>query len=175
MDGDCAAQHLGQVAGGDGDFATEIIRPPRPPGQMVPATLSEVFAGHHAESGGNYLQENRHEACQAYDKEEVVFEPGSGAQVCGPVSRIHVTHADEHGWSRERDILPPWMSGSRRKTNGTVEPLQRATPLSWFGHVVHVFHFKFSTCVVVQLVRLWMSAMHFWSSCGDQPHQRFGS
>ncbi len=175
MDGDCAAQHLGQVAGGDGDFATEVIRPPRPPGQMVPATLSEVLAGHHAQSGGNYLQENRHEARQAYDKEEVVFEPGSGTQVCGPVSGIHVTHADKHGRSRERDILPPRMSGSRRNTNRTVEPLQRATPLSRFGHVVHVFHFKFSTCVVIQLVHLWISAMHFWSSSGDQPHQRFGS
>src|SRR5271165_3305658 len=107
---------------------------------MVPAALSQVLAGHHAESGGNNLQKNCHEARQAYDKEEVVFEPGSGAQVCGPVSRIHVTHADKHGRSGERDILPPWMSGSRRKTNCTVEPLQRATPLSWLGHVVHVFH-----------------------------------
>ena len=78
MDGDCAAQHLGQVAGGDGDFATEVIRPPRPAGQMVPATVGQILAGHHAESSGNYLQKNRHKARQAYDPEQVVFEPGAG-------------------------------------------------------------------------------------------------
>src|SRR5271165_4068780 len=173
MDGDCAAQHLGQVAGGDGDFATEVIRPPRPAGQMVPATMGQILAGHDAEFGGNYLQKNRHEARQPYDPEQVVFEPGAGTQVGGPVSGIHVTHADKHRRSGERDVLPPWMSGSWRNVNRTVEPLQRATPLSWFGHVVHVFHFKFFN--VCGGSNWWISSMHFWSSSGDQPHQRFGS
>src|SRR5260370_9823556 len=162
MDGDCAAQHLGQIASGDGDFATEVIRPPRPPGQMVPETLGQVLAGHHVKSCGNYLQENRHEARQAYDKEQVVFEPGSGTQVCRPVSRIHVTHADKHGRSRERDKLPPWMSGSRRKANRAVKSLQRATPLRWFGSVIHVFHLKFfNSCG--GSIGLWIGAIHFWS------------
>src|SRR5580704_13422557 len=114
MDGDRAAQHLGQVAGGDGDFATEIVRPPRPPWQMVPATMGQVLASDHAESGGDDLQENRHETRQTYDKEQAVFEPGSSTQVCGPVSGIHVAHADKQGRTREREILPQWMSGTRR-------------------------------------------------------------
>jgi hypothetical protein len=147
MDGHRAAQHLGQVAGGDGDFATEVVRPPRPPWQIVPATMGQVLAGHHAESGGHYLQENRHEARQAYDKEQAVFEPGSSAQVCRPVPRIHVAHADKHGRPSEREILPQWMSGSRRNANRTVKPLQRAKLLSCFGYVIRAFHLKFSTGV----------------------------
>ena len=71
VEGDGAAQHFGQVAGADRDFAHQPVGPAVQRGIPVAAALGEVFAGDDAEAGGDDLQEDRHEAGEADDPEQV--------------------------------------------------------------------------------------------------------
>ena len=71
---DGAAEHLGQVAGADGDFAEQPVGPARPARIPVAAALGEVFAGHHAQAGGDDLHEDGHQAGHADDPQQAVLE-----------------------------------------------------------------------------------------------------
>ena len=125
VEGDGAAQHFRQVACADGHFAHQPVGPARPPRIPVAAALGEVLAGHHAESRGNYLHENGHQAGQADHPQQPVLELSATLQVRPPVAGVHVANADQN---RRPDESPPLLPESGlmvRHLDGAMHPLQR--------------------------------------------------
>ena len=111
-----AAQHLGQVAGRDGDLADEPVRPARPRRVEVAARLGQVLAGDDAQPRGEDLHDDRHEARQGHDPQQVVAVRGAGLEVGPPVAGVHVADADEKRRARRR---PATAARSRRSAGGT--------------------------------------------------------
>ena len=96
------AEHFRQVAGTDGNFAEEPHRPAGPAGIIVPAGLSQVLARGHAETGGNDLHENGHDARQGHRPQQTEFILRSRIQPRRPVARIHVADTHEKRRSAKR-------------------------------------------------------------------------
>src|ERR1017187_5704729 len=107
VDSDGAAEHLGQITGADGEFAEQPVGPAGPARVPISAALGEVLSGDHAQSGGDDLHEDGHQAGEADDPEEPVFELCASRQIGAPVARVHVADADENGRSDERPPLLP--------------------------------------------------------------------
>src|SRR5579871_1524823 len=100
-------QHLRQVTGANGHFAHQPIGPAGPVGVPVAAALSEIPAGDHAQSGGNYLHEDGHQAGQADHPQKSVLEVSAALQVRPPVTGVHVADADENRRPDESSPLLP--------------------------------------------------------------------
>ena len=100
-------EHLGQVAGADGNLAHQPVGPAGPARIPVAAALGEVLAGHDAQTGGNHLHENGHQAGQSDDPQQPVLELGAALQVGAPVAGVHVADADQNGRPGKRPQLPP--------------------------------------------------------------------
>ena len=62
IEGDGAAENLGQITGADSEFADQPIGPAGPRGIPIAAALGEVFAGDDAQTGGDDLHEDGHQA-----------------------------------------------------------------------------------------------------------------
>jgi hypothetical protein len=58
------AQDFSQVARGNGNFAHQPVGPTSPRGIPVAATLGKILPGYHAQSRGDNLHEDRHQAGQ---------------------------------------------------------------------------------------------------------------
>ena len=125
VEGDGAAQHLGQVAGADGHFAHQPVGPAGPAGIPVAAALGEVLAGHHAQPGGDDLHEDGHQAGQADHPQQPVLELRAALQVGAPVAGVHVADADQNRRPDERPPLLPEAGLMVRHLDGAVHPLQR--------------------------------------------------
>ncbi len=104
---DRAAQHFGQVARANRDLAHQPVRPARPRGIPVAATLRQVFAGHHAQARGDHLHEDRHQAGQTNHPQQAVLVLRAALQVGAPVAGVHVTHADQNRRSRRMPATAP--------------------------------------------------------------------
>ncbi len=104
---DRGPDHLGEVAGGDGQLAEDPERERDGLRVVVAARLGEVAAGDDAELGGEPLEEHRHQVGDENDAEQRVPERGAAGQVRRPVARVHV--ADGHQVARpgEREQLAP--------------------------------------------------------------------
>src|SRR5271166_86669 len=125
VEGNGAAQHFRQVAGAYGHLAHQPIGPSGPPRIPVAAALGEVLPSHHAQSGGNDLHENGHEAGQPDYPQEAVLELSAALQVRSPVAGVHVTNVDQVLWPYKRPPLLPESGLVVRHLDGTVHPLQR--------------------------------------------------
>ena len=107
LQGDRRAKHLGQVAGGDGDFAKDPQDQRRPARVRVAARLREVAAAGDAEARGERLQQDGHQVRQQDHAEQRVAEPSSAGDVGGPVARVHVAHGHEVAGPGEGRHLSP--------------------------------------------------------------------
>ena len=125
VDGDGAAEHLRQIARADGHLAEQPVGPARPARIPIPATLRQVLAGHNAQTGGNDLHENRHQAGQTDHPEKTEFELRAPLQIGAPIARVHVTHADEQGRPDKSPPVLPETGLARRHRHRPVHPLQR--------------------------------------------------
>src|SRR5208283_2109600 len=123
VEGDRAAEDFGEVAGADGDLAHHPVGPAGPAGIPVAATLGEILAGHDTQTSGDDLHEDGHEAGEADDREESVFELGATLKIGAPVAGVHVADADEDGGADEGAPLLPESGVVMRDGNGTVGAL----------------------------------------------------
>ena len=104
---DRGADHLGEVAGGDGDLADHPEEPDDGRRIVVAAGLREVAAGDDAELGGEPLQQHRHQVREEHDGEERVAEGRAAGEVGGPVAGVHVADGHEVAGPGEGEGLPP--------------------------------------------------------------------
>ena len=105
LDGDSAAEHLGQVAGRNGDLGAEPVGDARPGWKEVAAGLGEVLAGDDTEARRADLERDGHQAREGHDPEQAVFVAGAAGQVGGPVAGVHVADAHEQRRPGKREIL----------------------------------------------------------------------
>ena len=122
---DGAAQDFGQIAGSNGHFADQPVRPARPFRIPVTAALGEILSRHDAQTGGDDLHENRHNAGQGNHPQEAVLEACPCLQIRSPVPRIHVTDADQNCGTDESPPLLPEASLVIGDLHGTVHAFQR--------------------------------------------------
>ena len=116
VDGDGAAEHLGQITGADGEFAEQPVGPAGPARVPIAAALGEVLSGDHAQTGGDDLHEDGHQAGEADHPEQSVFELRAARQIGAPVARVHVADADRE-WPVRR--TPAIAARSRLDGGGT--------------------------------------------------------
>ena len=112
-----AAQHLGQVAGRDGDLAQAASWASassrdksrgRPGPGPCPVTMPEP--------GGDDLHDDRHEARQGDDPQQIVAVCRPSLEVGSPVAGVHVADADEEGRARRRPAIAARSRLRRRAT-----------------------------------------------------------
>ena len=106
IEGDRGADHLGEVAGGDGDFAQH----PEAKGdgrRIVIATgLREITTGHDTKLGGESLQEHRHQVRQQDHRQQGVAEARPTGEIGRPIARVHIPDGDQVTRSGERHHFP---------------------------------------------------------------------
>ena len=122
---DGAAEDFGQITGADGDFAHQPVGPARPARGPVAAALGEIFSGNDAEARRDHLHEDGHEAGETDDPEQSVFELRPALQIGSPVTRVHVSDADQDGWADEGFPLLPEAGLMMGNLDGTVDIFQR--------------------------------------------------
>ena len=128
VEGDRAPQHLRQVAGANGHLAHQPVGPASPVGIPVAAALGEILAGHHAQSGGDHLHEDGHQAGQPDHPQKPVLELRAALQVRSPVAGVHVADADQNRRPDESPPLLPEAGLMVRHLDRTVHSLQRHVP-----------------------------------------------
>src|ERR1700739_1383564 len=124
-------KHLRQVASTNCHFAHEPVGPTSPVGIPVAAALGEILPRHHAQSGGNHLHEDGHQAGHSDHPQKPVLELSAALQVRPPVAGVHVTDADEN---RGPDVSPPLLPEAGlmvRHLDGTVQLFQRQVAVMW--------------------------------------------
>ena len=104
---DGAAEHFGKVAGADGNFAHQPVRPARPARIPVTTALRQILSSNDPEAGGDNLHEDRHDAGEPHHPKKSVLELRSALQVSAPVAGVHVADADEDGGPDEGPPLLP--------------------------------------------------------------------
>jgi len=140
VEGDGAAEDFGEVAGADGDFAGDPVGPAHPGGEPVAAGLGEVLFDNDAEAGGDDLHENGHEAGEADDPEETVFELSAALQIGAPVAGIHVADADEEGGAEKGAPLTPEASLGTRSGDAAVHAFEGKRPRGRGGAIAAGLH-----------------------------------
>ena len=70
LQGDGRADHLGQIARGNRDFAKNPKKPNRRRRVMIAASLREIASGGHAQFDAQMLEQDRHEVGEHDDKQE---------------------------------------------------------------------------------------------------------
>ena len=136
VESDRAAQHLSQIAGRYRRLAEQPVRPARPRGIPVAASLCQVFAGYNPKPRRDDLHEDRHDAGDADHPQQSVLELRSGLQIGAPVAGIHVSDADQHCRPDEGAPLLPEAGFVRRHRDGAVHAFEgeRAGLGSVVGH-----------------------------------------
>ena len=89
-----AAQHLGQVAGHNGNFSAHPQKAADPGRVMRAAGTGQVGLRHDAQAHAQGLQQHGGQAGQQHDKQQAVAKARAGFDVGSPVARVHV--ADRH-------------------------------------------------------------------------------
>lgn len=89
------AENLGEVAGGDGDFADDPEDDGSTAGIMLAAGLGQIAAGGDAELRGKRLEKHGHEVAEKNDTEKGVAEFRAAADVGGPVAGVHIADGNE--------------------------------------------------------------------------------
>ena len=149
---DGGAEHLGEVAGGDGDFAED----PQADGGLarvvVAAGLGEVAAAGDAEARGERLQQDRHQVRDHDDAEQRVAEARAAGEVGGPVARVHVADRDEVARAGKGEHLFPESgavrNGDRAVDFGQADLARRQPPAAdrrrrWiFATRIHYFDYS---------------------------------
>jgi hypothetical protein len=113
------------IAGTDGDLAHQPVGPAGPARIPVTAALSEVSAGHNAQTGSNHLHENGHQAGKSDDPQEPILELSAALQVGAPVAWVHVTDADENCRPGKRPQLLPKAGLMVRHFHGAMHLFKR--------------------------------------------------
>ena len=109
---DGRAEHLGQVARGDRDFAEDPQDDRRPARVRIAARLREIAAAGDAQPRGERLQQDRHQVRQHDDAEQRVAEPRAAGDVGRPVARDPCSRRRRGSPARRR---PASSSRSRRR------------------------------------------------------------
>ena len=128
---DGGADHLGEVAGRDGDLAQHPQRERHGLRIVIAAGLRQVAPGDDAQLGGEPLQQDRHQVGDEDDAEERVPELRPARQVGGPVAGVHVAHRDQIARAgKGEELAPPRqaMDGDRAMDLGQRRRQPRAPP-----------------------------------------------
>ncbi len=107
VQGDRRAQHFGQIAGDDGNFAQEPEREIDGARIGFAAGLGEVAAGDDSEPRAQRLQQDGHGVRHDQDPEQAVAEMRAAVEIGRPVAGVHVTDADEVGGAGEGEDAAP--------------------------------------------------------------------
>ena len=121
---DGRAEHLGQIAGGDGDFAQpeqDVVDRRR---IIVVAGLGQVAAGDKPQPGAEGLKQHGHHVAHQQHPDEPVAELRAALDVGGPIAGVHVADRDEIGRPGKREQPPPPPAGGDR--NRSVNFFQRS-------------------------------------------------
>ena len=119
LQADRRAEYLGQVAGGDGDFAQDPERCRDGAAEHRPAGLGEVHPGDDPEPGAQALQQDRHQVRHHEHPQEGVAQLGSRRDVGRPVPGVHVADADQVGRADEGEEPLP-EGGALVQRHGSV-------------------------------------------------------
>ncbi len=113
LEGERSAQHLGQVAGDDGDFRQQPHAQAGERVEVLPRQSREVLAGRDAEPRAQALQDDGGEARQHDHEEQPIAEFGTGLDVGRPVAGVHVADGDEQARTGETEDFLPGRAGPR--------------------------------------------------------------
>ena len=108
---DGKADHLREVARGDGQLAQYPQEPHRRPRVVVAARLREVAARGDPQLDAQVLQQDRHQVGNHDDGQEAVAEFRPAREVGGPVARVHITHTDHVGRPEKGEPFAPSFAG----------------------------------------------------------------
>ena len=111
LEPDRGADHLGQVAGDNGDLAQQPQRQRDRAGVGVAARGGEVAAGGAAQPRGQRLEHDRHDVGGEHDEQEVVAERRAAGEVGRPVARVHIADRDHVARPGERGEAAPARPG----------------------------------------------------------------
>ena len=120
---DGGADHLGQVAGDDGDLAGDPQQQAHRPRITRAAGLGQVQPGGDAQPCGQGLQQDGHEVGEQDHRQQQVAELRAAGQVRGPVARIHVAHRD-HVAGAEKGQQPPQPAAALGHRHAGIHPPQ---------------------------------------------------
>ena len=108
IEGNGGAQDLGEVTGGDGEFAGDPEKHGRAAGIVVAAGLGEVASGGDAKFRRERLQKHREHVADKDDAKKRVSELGAASDIGCPVAGVHVSDGDEIAWAGEsQDFAKP--------------------------------------------------------------------
>ena len=129
---DGRADHLGEIAGGDGDLAEDPQHDRDRARVAVAARLREVAAAGDAEPRGERLQQDRHQVGDHDHAEQRVAVARAAGEVGGPVARIHVADGDQVARAGEGEHLAPEAGavrdGDRAVDFGQADRARRQAP-----------------------------------------------
>ena len=120
---DGGAEHFGQVAGHDGDFAKKPEREVDGSGVGFAASLGEIASGDDSEARAQSLEQDRHGVRHDQHPKQPVAELRAAQEVGRPVAGVHVTDADDVGGAGEGEHAPP--DGGMVGENGVVHVRER--------------------------------------------------
>jgi hypothetical protein len=113
VQGDRAADHLGQVGGHGDQLGLHPHHPVHRPGQPLPAQLGQAAPGGQTQLRGECLHQHRHQVGHDHDPDQQVAVAGAGGGVGGEVARVDVRHGgDERGAEQDQPAAyPPTCAG----------------------------------------------------------------
>ena len=110
---DSRADHLGEIAGRDSDFAQNPESPHYRCRVVIPTRLGQIAPSGDAQLDAQVLEENCHQVRNHDDRQKGVAKPRASSQIRSPVARVHVTDRDEKTGPRKREKLSPKRRGHR--------------------------------------------------------------
>ncbi len=120
------ADHLGQVAGRNGDLRAHPQRKAHPAPIALVAKLRQVPLRGHAQLQAQALQQNRHQVRRHDDEQQRIAEARAAGDVGGPVAGVHVAHRDQKSRARETPAAAASQSASGRCARSNAPPARRA-------------------------------------------------
>ena len=107
LEGDGGADHLGEVAGRNGQLAEHPQAHAHGFGMPFPAGLGQVAPGGHPQFDAQMLEQDGDQVGDEDHRQERITEPRPAAEVRRPVARVHVPHRDQEARAGEREQLSP--------------------------------------------------------------------
>ena len=104
---DRRAEHLGKIAGRNGNLADNPQKDRRPARIAVAAGLREVAPAGDPQTDRHRLQQDRHQVGDHDDAHQRLAEACAAGEVSGPVARVHVADGHQIAGAREGEELSP--------------------------------------------------------------------
>ena len=148
---DGRAQHFGQIAGGNGDFAQPEQHVVTPGRILVVAGLGQVAAGHQPQPCAEGLEQHRHGVAHQQHPEQPVAELRAALDVGGPVAGVGIADRDEIGRPGEGEQPSPPPAGGDR--HGAMDFFQRSLVVPAVGRGRHGDSPEFAVCRFGRIIR----------------------